>query len=73
MGLSGDTMNLSADMTVRELIARHPEAIQFFLRRNMLCVGCPTEEFHTLAEVARIHGEVTDHFIEELVRSIGSD
>ena len=22
----------------------------------MLCVGCPTEAFHTLEDVARIHG-----------------
>lgn len=66
-------MQLSADITVRDLIAHCPEAIAFFLRRNMLCVGCPAEGFHTLEEVARIHGRAPDRFMDELGRSIETE
>ena len=66
-------MELKADMTVRSLIERCPGAIQFFLRRSMLCVGCPVEAFHTLEEVARIHGEAPDFFMNELGSSIATE
>ena len=66
-------MKLNADMTVRDLIAHYPDATQFFLRRRMRCVGCPTEGFHTLEEVARIHGDFPDRFLNELGRSMGAE
>lgn len=63
-------MKLNAGITVQDLIAQYPDAIQFFLRRKMLCVGCPAERFHTLEEVARIHGAAPGRFLHELDRSI---
>ena len=66
-------MKLNADTTVRDLIAHYPDAIRFFLRRRMRCVGCPTENFHTLEEVARIHGDSPDRFLNELGRSMGAE
>ncbi|MBP6940771.1 MAG: DUF1858 domain-containing protein [Syntrophorhabdaceae bacterium] len=43
-------------MTIKELLERHPTAINVFIERKMLCVGCPVQEYHTLEEVARIYG-----------------
>lgn len=52
-------------MTVSELITAHPETIDVFIKRKMLCVGCPTEAFHTLADVARIYGIPLEELIKE--------
>ncbi len=65
-------IKLDADMTVQELIEHHPDAIRFFLHNKMLCVGCPTEAFHTLADVARVHGQAPERLIEDLCRSIAA-
>ncbi|HOE16806.1 MAG TPA: DUF1858 domain-containing protein [Syntrophorhabdaceae bacterium] len=54
-------------MTIKELLERHPTAINVFIERKMLCVGCPVQEYHTLEEVARIYG-VTLSVLMESVR-----
>lgn len=40
-------------MTVKELLDRYPQLLQSFMDLGLLCVGCPAEAFHTLADVAR--------------------
>ena len=63
-------MNLDSKMTVGELMRVHPPAMQIFIKRKMLCVGCPTETFHTLEDVARINGIVLEHFLNDLREAI---
>jgi len=38
---------------VKDLLEYHPKTQQVFLDKGLLCVGCPTEAFHTLADVSR--------------------
>ncbi len=49
-------VELNPKMSVQELLDRYPRAISVFIKRRMLCVGCPTGAFHTVEDVARIHG-----------------
>ena len=53
-------IGIDSKMTIRELLAHHPSAIAAFIRLRMLCVGCPTQAYHTLEDVARIHGNTVD-------------
>jgi len=48
-----DPHSLSARMTVKDVLDRYPQALPAFMQLRLLCVGCPTEAFHTLADVAR--------------------
>ncbi len=43
-------------MTVHELLQDHPSAMDVFIERKMLCIGCPARAFHTLDDVVRIYG-----------------
>ena len=55
--------------TVRELFDCVPNAMQYFLDLGIHCVGCPTESFHTLVDVAREHQlslDVLIHGIQNL-------
>ncbi|AJE45633.1 DUF1858 domain-containing protein [Celeribacter indicus] len=36
------------DLTLAELMARHPATVEVFLRHRMLCVGCLVSPFHTI-------------------------
>lgn len=63
-------MRLDPKMTVDELITRHPLAIGVFVKRKMFCVGCPTEGFHTIEEVARIYGILLEPFLKDLENAI---
>ena len=44
---------LSPDMTVKQLLDRYPQLLHLFIDLGLLCIGCPVEAFHTLADVAR--------------------
>lgn len=63
-----DPQKISARLTVKELLDRYPQTLPAFMQMRLLCVGCPTEAFHTLADVAREH----DLDIDDLMRSIQS-
>lgn len=63
-------MNLDSKMTVSELMRVHPSTIDVFIKRKMLCVGCPTESFHTLEDVASIYDIALEHLLRELQGAI---
>jgi len=65
-------MRLDSKMTVSELLRARPSTISVFIRRKMLCVGCPAETFHTLEDVARIYGITLDQLLKELRGAIGA-
>jgi len=45
--------DISSVITVKELLETHPKLLHIFMDMGLLCVGCPAEAFHTLAEVAQ--------------------
>ena len=63
-------MKIDANITVDELIRNHPQATDFFLKRKMLCVGCPAESFHSLEEVADNYGIEFKQLFKELLEAI---
>jgi hybrid cluster-associated redox disulfide protein len=63
-------MQLDSKMTVSELMTAYPSAIAVFIKRKMLCVGCPTETFHTIEDAARIHGITLEHLLKDLRKAI---
>ena len=65
-------MNLDAKMTVSELMKFHPLAMDVFIKRKMLCIGCPTERFHSLEDVARIYGITLRQLLKELREAVNA-
>lgn len=44
---------LSYHWTVQEILDQYPQVMPIFIEIGLLCVGCPAESFHSLADVAR--------------------
>lgn len=61
---------LSLDITVKELLDRYPQLLRTFMDLGLLCVGCPTEAFHTLADVARECRLYQDQLLHRLRHAI---
>jgi len=61
---------IDPETTVSELMRRHPQVIDLFVRRRMLCVGCPCQAYHTLADVVRLYGFDRDEFLATITRAI---
>jgi hybrid cluster-associated redox disulfide protein len=57
---------LKANLTVAEILARWPSAIDIFFRHHMACPGCTMAPFDTLADVSATYGLQLDHFQEEM-------
>jgi len=55
---------LTTDITVKELLDRHPKLLQVFLDFGLLCAGCPAEAFHTVEDVAKEYGHDPKKLIE---------
>jgi hybrid cluster-associated redox disulfide protein len=60
----GMPVYLTPDITVKELLDRYPRLLQTFMGLGMMCVGCPTEAFHTVADVAKEYGYDLNKLIE---------
>lgn len=63
--------SLDLDLPVDHLMRTWPEAVGVFVRRRMLCVGCPIGPFHTVADACREHSIDEDEFRQELGLAIG--
>jgi hybrid cluster-associated redox disulfide protein len=61
---------LSLNITVKELLDRYPQLLRTFMDLGLLCVGCPTEAFHTLADVAREYRLYQDQLLHRLRHTI---
>ena len=59
-------IKIDPEMTLQELLKQHPRATVMFIARRMLCVGCPAQAFHTLEDVARIHGSTINDLCADL-------
>lgn len=60
----------TGEVTVKELLDNHPEVVQVFIDMNLNCVGCPTEGFHTLQEVAGIYAIDLKQFMQHIEQVI---
>jgi hybrid cluster-associated redox disulfide protein len=63
-------MKMDTTMTITDLLKKHPEATNVFIRRTMLCVGCPAAGFHTLEDAAKLYGFELDELAGEVKRAI---
>jgi len=64
---------LTSAITVKEVLDRHPRALQVFMDIGLLCVGCPAEAFHTLADVAREYHLDLNQLLQRIYKAIGDD
>jgi hybrid cluster-associated redox disulfide protein len=67
-------MKMDTNMTINDLLTQHPQATNVFIRRMMLCVGCPAAGFHTLEDAAQLYGFALEDLageVESAIRNAG--
>ena len=64
---------LSPDITVKKLLDRYPPLLQLFMDLGLLCIGCPVEAFHTLADVAREYHLDLNQLLQRIDTVIGGN
>lgn len=64
-----DTMHqqpIDPQLTLADLINRHPKAASVLLARRMHCVGCAVAAFETIEEACAIYGLPLDDVLADL-------
>lgn len=57
---------VTAQMTVEDIVARFPRAMEVFLRHAMTCGGCYISRFHPLSYSAEEFGVDLDRLVAEI-------
>jgi hybrid cluster-associated redox disulfide protein len=60
-------------MTVKTVLDQYPRALEVLIQISPLCVGCPAEAFHTLADVARENKIDLDRLLRHLDKAMRED
>ena len=60
---------VTEDMTLGDVITRHPEAAEVMIRYGLHCVGCHVAAWETIEQGAKSHG-MSEKDIEKMVREI---
>jgi len=62
-------MKITKNMKLGEVISKHPETIEIFMKNGLHCVGCHVAAFETIEEGAKAHG-MNDKNIENMIKDI---
>ena len=59
---------ITKDMIIKDILDKHPEAAEVFMKYGLRCVGCPSAAHETLENGLKIHG--MDHEIEMILKEL---
>lgn len=59
-------IEISKKMTIKELIDRYPECLEFFIDKRHFCITCPLSSIETLEDFCKSSGVDYKNFEKEL-------
>ncbi len=57
---------ISQNWPVSELLQKHPETSQIFVKKSTLCLGCYMARFCSLQDVAQVYSLEAETLVEEM-------
>lgn len=61
-----DTIAITKDMGIRELLAKHPDSAKVFAAYGIGCIGCALAAYETIEQGILAHGINLDEFMKDL-------
>ena len=71
-GASSGSEEITTDMLVGDIIAKHPSAAQFLMDCGMECIFCPASQMESLGEACAVHGIDGDEICAALNEQLSS-
>lgn len=59
-------MAITKDMSIIEVVQKHPETVEVFMNAGMGCLGCAAAHFENIEQGAMAHGIDIDQLIAGL-------
>lgn len=66
-------MTIKKNMSITDVVARHPKTIAVFMRFGMHCFGCAVAQFENIEQGALAHGIDVDKLIVALNEELEND
>jgi hybrid cluster-associated redox disulfide protein len=60
---------ITADMSIIEVVQKHPETVHVFMRHGLGCIGCALARFENIRQGAEAHGIDVDALVKDLNQS----
>lgn len=57
-------------MSISEIVEKHPETFEVFVKHGLHCVGCAAARFENLEQGAAAHGIDVDKLVEDLNKAV---
>lgn len=64
-------MSINKQMTIAEVLRKHPETVPTFQEYGMHCLGCPSATGESLEKAAAVHGFDADELVAALNEAVG--
>ena len=61
---------IKKDMPIGDVVTKHPETIEVFLKHGLHCIGCHVAAYESLEEGAKAHGIDAKKLLEDLNKAI---
>ena len=61
---------ITRDMTIEDVVRKHPETVEVFRRFGLDCMECQIAEFEAVEHGAGVHQVDVDKLMEELNKAI---
>lgn len=63
-------MTITKDMTIGDVIKKHPSTVSALMSYGMGCIGCPSAQAESLEDAARVHGIDVEKLVTSLNQSL---
>jgi len=57
---------ISKEMSIAEVVQKHPQTIEVFLRHGLMCFGCAIARFENIEQGAMAHGIDVPSLVKDL-------
>ena len=66
-------MTVTQEMTIGEVVQKHPETVRVFLSHGLMCVGCAAARFENIRQGATAHGIDVDMLVSDLNAALNEE
>ncbi len=57
---------ISAQMTISEVVQKYPATVEVFMKHGLGCIGCAAARYENIAQGAAVHGIDADKLVADL-------
>lgn len=66
----GSTHMINKEMSIEEVVKKHPETRSTFERHGLACAGCQAALFESIEQGAEVHGADVDSLVADLNKEV---